>query len=148
MIPTLRVVGIREALDLFEGVAARARDSSPAYELVIDDIFDFERSWWQFTYGGREDKEKGRRGRNPELMVETGGLHASATRRGALRQEVHAGPNFAFVGVTDGLAVIHENRGREVLGTPGARTVGTMLERVGTFILTGRATRGTNLWLS
>lgn len=136
MIPTI-VAHVRDAYELLHAVAERARDSTPAWEFVAGDIFNFERRWWQLTYGDEEDKDQ-RPGRNPAYMEETGGLHAAATRRGAPRQVVDIGKTHVFIGVTHGLAGIHEARGRQVLGEPTHREARQIVERVGTYILTGR----------
>jgi len=134
------VEGVRDAYELLAGVADRARDATPAWDRVADDVFAFQRRWWLTggggTWGRTTDREQ-RPGRNPQYMVETGGLRAAATVRGAPRQVVTASPTFLFVGVTDGLAAIHEARGRDVLGTPPGREVRRWTEQVGRFILTG-----------
>lgn len=137
MIPTVVATGVRDAYQFLHGIAERTGDSSPAYDQVADSIFAFERRWWVLTYGGETDQEK-RAGRNPAYMEETGGLRASATRRGAQRQTVDVGPTFVFVGTTHGLAGVHEAHGRQVMGEPSRREVRGWLETVGNYILTGR----------
>lgn len=137
MIPTIVATHVREAYDLLHGIAERTRDSSPAYDRVADSVFAFERRWWVLTYGDEADKDT-RAGRNPAYMEETGGLRAAATRRGAPRQTVQVGPTFVFVGVTHGLASIHEERGRQVIGEPSQREAREWVETVGEYILTGR----------
>lgn len=134
----LRVEGAREAFQLLAGVGRRMRDSTEAWDAVADDVFEFERRWWLTEYGARRDQDT-RSGRDPQLMVLSGGLHASVTRRGAARQVVDPGPRFLLVAVTDGLAPIHERRGREVLGEPGAREVEQYAGRLVDYWLTGRA---------
>src|SRR4051794_40053273 len=99
MLVRIAAEGVREAYELLTGVASRARDASPAWEFVADDIFDFEKRWWELTYGTRSDKEH-RAGRDPRYMRETGGLERSATQRGAQRQVVDVGPDYLFIGVT------------------------------------------------
>lgn len=136
MIPTI-TAHVREAFELLQGVAHRARDASPAWDKVADSIFAFERRWWNLTYGAERDKDT-RAGRNPAYMEETGGLRASATRRGAMRQTVQVGPTYVFVGTTHGLASIHEARGRQVIGEPSRGEAMRWLETVGEYILTGR----------
>lgn len=137
VIPRLIVEGVEEAFHLLTGIADRARDASPAWDKVADDVFSFNRRFWLTEYGGRRDKQK-RRGRNPRYMFQTGGLLAAATVRGAPRQVVDVNPHFVFVGVTSGLASIHEKRGRPVIGDPTTRDVDRWTERVGNFIMTGR----------
>lgn len=137
MIPQIIATGLRETYQLLHDVAGRMRDASPAWEGVADSIFGFEARWWQFTYGGGTDKDK-RAGRNPAYMQETGGLRASATRRGAQRQVVDVGDTYVFVGVTHGLADIHEGHGRQVLGEPSRREAQNWIEQVGDYIMTGR----------
>ena len=138
MIPSITAEGVGHAFSLLTDVAHRMGDQSPVFDSIADDVFDFERRWWSAEYGGEHDKDT-RRGRNPAYMEETGGLHAAATRRGAPRQLVEARPQSLLVEVTHGLAVVHESRGREVLGVPGAAIVGTYLRKSATFILTGRS---------
>lgn len=137
MIPTIIARGVHETRELLTGIRDRIRDAEPAWEKGADDLFDFQRRWWLLTYGSEADKDQ-RAGRNPAYMEETGGLRASATRRGAGGQVVEAGPDYLFVGITSGLATIHENRGRDVMGEPGDRDIAQILDRVGTYIFTGR----------
>lgn len=138
---TLTVHGARAASQLLHGIAGRARDPSPAWNAVADDVFAFERRWWLTggggTWGRMTDKEQ-RPGRNPRYMFESGGLMASATVRGANRQIVKTGPDYLFIAVTHGLAAIHERHGRGVLGVPGRREINDYRARVGSYILTGR----------
>jgi hypothetical protein len=137
MLPRLIVEGVDEAFHLLTGIAGRARDASPAWDKVADDVFAFNRRWWLTEYGGKRDKEK-RPGRNPRYMFQTGRLLASATVRHSPGQVVDVNPHFVFVGVTGGLAQIQENRGRPVIGDPTMRDVDRWTERVGNFIMTGR----------
>lgn len=137
MIPTIIARGVRDAFELLHGIASRAADAEPAWDRVADDIFAFERRWWLFTYGPETDKDQ-RPGRNPAYMEETGGLRAAATRRGAARQTVTVTGTYVFIGVTHGLASVHEARGREVIGEPDNRTFREIVEQVGNYIFTGR----------
>lgn len=136
MLPTIKAVGVPQAFRLLRDIAGRAGDASPAWDAVADDVFAFQRKFWLMAYGGVADKDQ-RAGRNPRHMVESGGLHASATRRGASRQRVKINGSYLLIEVTHGLGVLHEARGREVLGTPGAREAGKYAEKVAGFILTG-----------
>lgn len=138
MIPSVVAHGVEHAYELLTGVRDRMRDASPAWDRVADSIFAFERRWWELTYGPKRDEDQ-RPGRDPHYMVETGGLRASATRRGARRQVVQVRPHYVFVGTSHGLAVIHEERDRPVMGEPSQREVRRWLETVGDYIITGRA---------
>ncbi|MEH3055501.1 MAG: hypothetical protein PGN13_16105 [Patulibacter minatonensis] len=141
MFPTLTVEGAKATFELLSEIADRARDATPAWDEVADDVFDFEAKWWADTYGGKKDRDQ-RAGRNPEFMRETGGLKSAATSRGSARQTVKAEPTFLLVEVTDGLAEIHERRGRAVLGEPGQGEADRMAEHVAQYILTGERRRG------
>lgn len=133
----LREHGVDETFALLDGVARRAGDQSSLWDAIADDLFDFERAWWDERYGTQSDKDK-RRGRNPAYMQQTGGLRASSTRRGAPRQRLTVGSDFMLLDVTSGLAAIHENRGREVLGDPSPERIDRWVHETADFILTGR----------
>lgn len=122
---------------MLTGVVHRMQDSSPAWDEIADDVFDFERRWWLTEYGGQRDKDP-RPGRDPQLMVDRGGLRASATRRGAGHQRVTPERHSLLIEVTDPIARIHEARGRDVLGEPGHREVEQYAERLVDYWLTGR----------
>lgn len=135
MLPTI-IAKTADALALLSDTADRARDASPAWDAVAGDVFDFQKRFWLTEYGGKTDSEK-RSGRNPRFMHETGGLQRSATVRGAGGQSIKAHPTFLLIEVTNGLAAIHEARGRTILGEPGSAEAAKYAERVAQYILTG-----------
>jgi hypothetical protein len=136
VLPTI-VARTAEAVSLLSGVVDRARDATPAWDAVADDVFDFEQRFWLLQYGSKTDKTK-RAGRKPQYMHETGGLQRAATQRGASGQKVTPHPSFLLIEVTHGLAGIHEERGRTVLGEPGQGESKQYAETVAQYILTGR----------
>lgn len=135
MIPTIKA-NVREAFDLLDGIAKRAADPSPAWYEVTTSVFDFQKRWWLLTYGPRSDKDD-RPGRNPAYMEETGGLRNSATVRGARFQRFRTGRDYLLIEVYGGLATIHANRGRDILGVPGRRETLGYAMTVVRYILTG-----------
>lgn len=137
MLASVIVEGARESFTLLSEIADRARDATPAWDAVADDVFAFQHEWWDSEYGGKTDREQ-RPGRDPRYMIDTGSLRRSATVRGSMRQKVEAHPSYLLVAVTSGLAVIHENRGRPVLGKPDQGQADDWAERVSDYILTGR----------
>jgi hypothetical protein len=137
VLPTI-VARTAEAVSLLSGVVDRARDATPAWDAVADDVFDFEKQFWLLQYAGKLDKERPRTGRDPKFMHETGGLQSAATVRGASRQKVTPHPTFLLIEVTHGLAAIHEARGRPVLGEPGQADAKRYADTVADYILTGR----------
>lgn len=136
MIPTI-VVKAREAYGLLSDIADRVGDPSPAWSDVAEDIFDRQKRFWLTEYGGQTDKDQ-RSGRNPAYMEETGGLRRAATVKGAPGNLTRSGRTYLLVAVTHGLAAIHEERGREVLDTPGRMEAAGYAAHVARYILTGR----------
>lgn len=135
---TIRERGAGSTFQLLREIADRARDLGPVYGgPIADKVFDFQRRWWLIEYGDRTDKDE-RPGRDPRYMRETGGLEAAATVRGSARQQVNWTGLYLLVEVTHGLARIHEDRGRPVLGEPGQREATHYAEIAGDYILTGR----------
>jgi hypothetical protein len=141
MLPTITARGVRDSFQLLAGIRDRLADSSPAYGGLVDDVLDFQRRWWAAEYGGQTDQDT-RPGRDPRYMIETGGLLAAATVRGAPRQDIGWGPTYLHLTVTHGLGVIHEARGRPVLGEPGRREANEWGEQIAEYILTGNLARG------
>lgn len=137
MFAIIRNEGVEDTYELLAGIADRARDASPAFDQVASDIFAAQRKWWLLEYGGREEKEV-RAGENPAYMVQTGGLLAASTVRGAGGQDVQVGPDYVLISNTHPLAAIHEGQGRPVLGDPTARDADKHAERVAEYILLGR----------
>lgn len=135
MIPTVKA-DVREATRLLTQVEGRLADFQAAWLSVADDVFNFEKRWWVLTYGAQTDQDT-RPGRNPAYMEETGGLRAAATEKHAKFQTIQPRPTYLFIGITHGLANIHEERGREVIGVPGQAEAANMAEKVARFILTG-----------
>jgi hypothetical protein len=136
VIPTIKA-DVTEAFDLLKGVAERAADPSPAWYDVTDQVFAFQKRWWLLTYGPETDKDR-RPGRNPAYMEETGGLKSSATVRGARFQRFRTGRTYLLIEVYGGLAEIHANRGRDILGVPGRRETLGYARTVARYILTGK----------
>lgn len=138
MLPAI-VADTRAAVSMLHDVARRAADPSPAWSDVADEVFAFQRRFWLLEYGAKVDKDRPRSGRNPRFMYESGGLKRSATLRGSEGQRVTTRPTYLLIEVTNGLGVIHEARGREVLGTPGVAEATEYAGHVSDYILTGRA---------
>jgi hypothetical protein len=136
VIPTI-TAKVEAAFELLTGMAERASDPSPAWHQVTSDVFDFQKRWWMLTYGPRSDKDS-RAGRNPAYMEETGGLRRSATVKAARGQRYRYHRSYLLIEVTSGLATIHANRGRDVLGVPGRRETLGYARTVAGYILTGR----------
>jgi hypothetical protein len=136
--------GVRETFTLLGDIADRARDASPAYDEIADDVFARQRRFWltngDGSWEGPSDAtlERDRRDdRDPRMMRVTGGLEEHSTRRGAQRQLVHVAPTYLLVDITSGLAVIHEARGHKVMPDPTEREADRYAGRVARYILTG-----------
>lgn len=141
MFGVIKQTGAAQAYEVLHGAAARARDHSEALDVVADYVFVAQRRWWSSagdgTWGRTRDKDL-RPDRDPAYMHESGGLERSATVRGASRQRVDVNPTFLLVEVTHGLAVIHHQRGRDVMADPSNADADRYAALIADFIVTGR----------
>ena len=145
MLPTVTILGDREAAAYLTGVSARLRDLKPALDSVVDDVYTFEKRWWatngQGTFGRPSNatlKRDRRGGRDPRFMFVTGGLERAATVRGAKGSRTRVGKQQASITVTHPLARIHEARGRDVQGMPAPWQQDRYAEKVASYIIDGK----------
>lgn len=138
---TVTVRGAREATRYLTDVADRVLDAHAVFSDAADTVLNYEREWWLTNpWDGPSVATRARdarSGRDPRMMVDTGGLMSAATRRGASGQRLRVGPDRMLLEVTHPLARLHWKRGRGVLGDLPGREIDRIAEHLGHFLLTG-----------
>lgn len=141
----ITVHGVHEARTLLDDIADRVQHTSPAFDTILDRVFDTQQEWWASQGRGswpplhEATRERdAREGTDPRPVIETGALLAAATRRGSGGQTVKVADDSLLFSIDLAYAADQANSGRSPLAEFTSRDAERYADTLLDYLVHGR----------